>query len=148
MHTKHIPSLDELQNVARDVLALCTPGSEAGIITLSGDLGAGKTAFVKEIAEHLGVVSEVTSPTFVVMKSYPIPAHPHFNTLTHMDAYRVESDDEMRVLGFAELCADASRLICIEWPERIAALIPEHVLTLTITIESDGSRTITYGKKD
>ena len=116
------------------------------ILALRGDLGAGKTALTKTIARILGVTEHVTSPTFVIMKSYAIPHHDVFTSLTHIDAYRIEHTDELRVLGFEELVNDPKRLLVIEWPERIQGLIPENALTAHIVIEKEGERSITYGE--
>lgn len=136
----------ELESIARDILAKLTESHTAQVVTLQGDLGAGKTALTKAIARVLGIPEHITSPTFVIMKSYGVEKHDFVTTLTHIDAYRVDTEDEMRVLGFDELCKDPHRLICIEWPERIAGLIPKDVLAVSITIERTGERTITYGE--
>lgn len=144
MTEKMINTLEELRVVARDVLQCAVLKDCAQVIALSGDLGAGKTAFVKELAKHVGIQEEITSPTFVIMKSYPVINHPPLRTLTHIDAYRIEADDEMRVLGFAEMLQDCNRLICIEWPEKIASLVPENAIRVSITLNSDGTRTIAY----
>lgn len=144
MKRRTIHTLAELGAFGEEVLTTFSAQEKAPVLALTGDLGAGKTAFVKELAKHLGIKEEVTSPTFVVMKSYAIPAHPFLKTLTHIDAYRIESEDEMRVLGFTELLDDPTRLIALEWPERIAALVPADAHTITLAIEGD-ARTITYG---
>lgn len=143
METREIRTLEELGNVAKEILQRPASIDKARILALSGDLGAGKTAFVKELAKHLGITEEVTSPTFVIMKSYVIPAHPRFTTLTHIDAYRIDSSDEMRVLGWGELCADPSRLIAVEWPEHIAELMPEESHAIGLELQGD-VRTITF----
>ena len=82
------------------------------------------------------------------MKSYAIPLHAQFKTLTHIDAYRIESDDEMRVLGFAELLKDKMRLICIEWPEKIQNLITNDTLMVTFVLNNDGTRNITMNNQN
>lgn len=148
METRQITTLDELGNIAKEVLSACTQNEHAQVITLHGDLGAGKTAFTKELAKLLGITYEITSPTFVIMKSYEIPAHHFLKSLVHIDAYRIETDDEMRVLGFQELLSDPTRLVCIEWPEKIKNLIPEDAHTISLTLNLDGTRTITYGKNN
>lgn len=142
--SKDVSTLDTLHEVAEEVLSLCTPQQTATVITLRGDLGAGKTAFTKELAGILDIQSEITSPTFVIMKSYAIPHHAFLKTLVHIDAYRIESDDEMRVLGFKHLLDDPTNLICIEWPENIMRCIPTDAHTVAITLHADGSRTIEY----
>ena len=146
MATARAKTLEELRHVAAEVLASVSLKKGSAVIALSGDLGAGKTAFVKELAHHLGVKEEITSPTFVIMRSYPIPAHPQFNTLTHIDAYRIESEEELKVLRIEELLLDPARIICIEWPERAKGLIPEDAYPVSLAIEEGGVRTISHGK--
>lgn len=144
MKVKDIATIEELRAIASDVLFLCKPKKTASVITLHGDLGAGKTAFTKELASLLGISDTVTSPTFVIMKSYAISEHSHFKTLIHIDAYRIESDDEMRVLGFADILKDPSHIVCIEWPEKINALIPKDAYPISLSLHGT-TRTITYG---
>ncbi len=146
METRHIGTLNELSDIARVVFLECVKKDTAVVIALQGDLGAGKTAFTKELARHFKIQNEITSPTFVIMKSYAIPNHAHFKTLTHIDAYRIEADDEMRVLGFDELLKDRTRVICIEWPEKIQNLIPNDAYNVTLLLNNDGTREISYGR--
>lgn len=143
METRGIRTLDELAGIAQEALSACVQKDTATVIALAGDLGVGKTAFTKELAKLLGVKEVVTSPTFVIMKSYPITNHPFFKTLTHIDAYRIESEDEIQVLGFTELLKDTTQLICIEWPLRIKNSIPNDARIIAFTLQND-VRTITY----
>lgn len=144
METREIQTLEALGDVAEEVLAsTAAPRSGAAVLALSGDLGAGKTAFVKKLAEHLGIAEEVTSPTFVVMKSYTIPEHGVFKTLTHIDAYRIDDTDEMRILGWTDLLQDPTRLIALEWPERIRTIVPEDAHTIAFQLSHE-TRTITF----
>ena len=144
MEKRVINTLGELHIFAGEILRSCEKKSTAQVLALSGDLGAGKTAFTKELASLFGIMHDITSPTFVIMKSYPIPTHPFFKTLVHIDAYRIEDIDEMRVLGLAEILNEPTNLVCIEWPEKIQALIPEDALTITMSLTGT-TRTITYG---
>ena len=83
-------------------------------ILLNGDLGAGKTTFVKYLAKFLKVKDEVTSPSFTILKQYS----GKYN-INHFDLYRIETIDELRELGFDEyLDCDASSILLIEWGER------------------------------
>lgn len=148
METRQITTLDELKNIAGEVVSLCAQKENAHVIALTGDLGAGKTAFTKEFAKLLGITHEITSPTFVIMKAYEIPGHLFFKKLVHIDAYRIESDDEMRVLGFNEILSDPTNLVCIEWPEKIEKLIPKDAYSVSLTLNLDETRTITYGKNN
>ena len=105
--------------------------SGAVVVALSGDLGAGKTTLVQFLAKSLGVTDVVTSPTFTIMKGYETK-DTAFNRLVHMDAYRIESLDELRPLHVAEIFSADKTLFCIEWAEKIAAALPADIVTLDI----------------
>ena len=148
MEERRIQTLEELHQIAGEVLTALVPPKGATVLALKGDLGAGKTAFVKALAKHVGITQEITSPTFVIMKSYEIPSHAFLKTLVHIDAYRIESDDEMRVLKFGEILSDQSNLVCNEWPEKIQNLIPHHTMVIEFTLNQDGTRDLTYKKEE
>lgn len=114
----------------------------ATLVTLSGDLGAGKTTLVQALGRALGVTEVVTSPTFVVMKSYET-THPSFTTLIHVDAYRIDDVSELGPLNFNHLLQTPHTLVCLEWPERITSALPQHVQALSLEAQPDGSRVIT-----
>lgn len=104
----------------------------ATIITFSGDLGAGKTTLIQEIARKIGVTDTLQSPTFVIYKRYPISSQKDWSFLIHGDMYRLESAEEIERLGWGELVTDQNNIICIEWPEKITGAVPEHALCITI----------------
>ncbi len=142
---KVIKSLDELNVEAASFVGTLTPQAEgATLVTLTGELGAGKTAFVKEIAKILGVEEVVTSPTFVLEKIYILPAQNAFKRLVHIDAYRLESGRDLAPLGFDELMKDSGNLVLLEWPERVADALPAARANISLKVESDGSRTLSY----
>lgn len=124
---------------------LAPAGEGAVLVTLSGELGAGKTAFVKAAAAALGVTDTVTSPTFVLEKIYLLPEGQAFRRLAHIDAYRLESGSELAPLGFDELLKDAGTLILLEWPEKVSDGLPTAAASIRITANADGSRVISYG---
>ena len=144
MIESRIETLEELQKIVSAALTALVPKQGATVLALKGDLGAGKTAFVKAVAKQLGIPHEITSPTFVIMKSYEISSHAFFKTLIHIDAYRIESEDEMRVLKFDEILNDKTNLVCIEWPEKIQSLIPRDATVIELTLNHDGTRDILY----
>jgi tRNA threonylcarbamoyladenosine biosynthesis protein TsaE len=119
------------------------PEAGALVVTLQGDLGAGKTTFTQMLAATLGVTDTVTSPTFVIMKQYET-SHPVVTRLIHIDAYRLETVDELLILGWVDWLRSSHTLICVEWPERIAELIPETARSLSLTIVDAETREITY----
>ena len=129
-----------MELVANQILTHATEHAATGavVIALKGDLGAGKTTLVQSLAALLGVTETVTSPTYVVMKSYETDGHATITHLIHIDAYRIEDIDEMRVLGFENLLSKKDTIICIEWPEKITPLIPADALTVSIEILASG----------
>ncbi len=146
MPVRSITSEEELVGVAEEILkALPSHKPSAHLVLLSGELGVGKTALVKALAKVLGVAEHVTSPTFVLMKSYSANGHAWVKELVHIDAYRMDDQREAKVLGLDALTKKEGSIICIEWPERIKEAIPEDALTVGITAHEDGRRTITYG---
>jgi tRNA threonylcarbamoyladenosine biosynthesis protein TsaE len=123
-------------------------GTGATVVTLSGELGAGKTTFAQKLARELGVEEHVTSPTFVLEKIYRLNGR-QFERLVHIDAYRLESSRELEVLGFKELLDDPKNLILLEWPERVPELVPKDAISIRFDITGE-ERTISIngGKKD
>lgn len=151
MHEMPIAEPTDLEVLARRVLDDLAVGTSDGqgatVIALHGELGAGKTSFVQYLARELGVAEYVTSPTFVVMRRYPLTAGAGFTSLVHMDAYRIANADELRPLGFAELLADPGNLLCIEWAERIHDALPPGVYQVSFTTDPAGGavRRVVYG---
>jgi len=88
--------------------------SQGLTIALKGDLGAGKTTFVKGLAKGLGVSEDyyITSPTFTIINEYPVPPL----TLCHLDLYRLSSADELEYIGFDDLLDD-THVMAVEWPD-------------------------------
>lgn len=117
-------------------------GTSASVLTLAGVLGAGKTEFVKQLGQHLGVTETIVSPTFVVMKRYET-TDATFKQLIHIDAYRLADEGETTPLHFTDLLKEPQTLICIEWSELIPNVLPAARASLLIT-DTDGVRTLTY----
>lgn len=122
-----------------------TGREQATVLALLGDLGSGKTAFVKMLAKALGVEENVSSPTFIIEKFYTLPTNSlsgAFTQLIHIDAYRLEKPEELERLGWAGILANRRNLICIEWPEKVARLIPLSAQTLSFTLIDETTREI------
>lgn len=102
------------------------------VIGLSGDLGAGKTIFSKGIAAGLGVKNNVNSPTFVIMKKYEIrnqksclpSGMAKIRNLIHIDAYRLNSSEDIKAIGADEYFEKPDTITIIEWPENIKKILP------------------------
>ena len=99
-------------------------GMKAMVIGLQGELGAGKTYFAQKFGEVAGVKEQMVSPTFVIMKFYEIDWC-GYKKLIHVDAYRLEHEDELLNLGWNDLIRDPENLILIEWPERVENILPK-----------------------
>ncbi|MDO8565543.1 MAG: tRNA (adenosine(37)-N6)-threonylcarbamoyltransferase complex ATPase subunit type 1 TsaE [bacterium] len=103
----------------------------ATVIALQGELGSGKTHFAQAFGKVLGIIENMPSPTFVIMRSYDIDptkaghVGAGFKKLIHIDAYRLEKEEELLHLGWNELIKSPENLILIEWPERVEGLIPK-----------------------
>ena len=136
----------ELQELARAFIDAVAPADAAIVVTLSGDLGAGKTTFAQGVARALGVVETVSSPTFVIEKVYALSAQ-RWNRLVHIDAYRLNSSHELMVLGWNELIADPKNIIVLEWPERVSDLIPKHAVQIRFDIKNE-ERIITINDEE
>lgn len=149
-----IQNAEEMRTEAARFVGALLPGARATLLALSGDLGAGKTTFVQGIAQALGVEEQVTSPTFVIMKIYPVgkPVASNgaddlfFKHLVHMDAYRLKGKEHLRVLGWEALLADPGNLICIEWPEKIHDGIPADAVGIRFRYSGGNEREIVYEK--
>lgn len=116
----------ETRALGQDLGQKLRPGD---LVTLSGELGAGKTTFVSGIAEALGLPGEITSPTFVL-----IIEHDAELPLLHLDAYRLESlcYDAIRDAGIFDFLDREDAVKLIEWPERIADFLPKPRFAITI----------------
>lgn len=137
-------SLGELSAFAQDVLARVSGKQDAAtIVALSGDLGAGKTTFTQALARQLGIQESVQSPTYVLMKSYPI-AYKDFDTFVHIDAYRLDDPKEFATLKPESFLNNPKALVCIEWPEKVEGMLPKPDLLLKFSSEGalEGERYI------
>lgn len=119
---------------------LLSPGR---IITLEGELGAGKTHFVKGMAGSLGLNElSITSPTFALANEYDCVKTGKAFTLFHLDCYRFEDPEELLELGVEDYLFPTNGATIIEWPERIASLLPARRTAITIAPLSETDREI------
>lgn len=124
-------SIEDTSRIAKQWLEGATNTANALVVGIVGELGAGKTAFVKTLARELGVVEEVTSPTFVIMKEY-LTTHPYWKRMIHIDLYRLEAEKEIEVLNLPKYISDPHTLICIEWPEKGAEKLLDRRISISI----------------
>ena len=138
-------SLEETEQAAKEFVVGVAPGDRAVVVGLTGELGSGKTAFVKGVAKALGVGEIVTSPTFVIEKIYKLDGQT-FDHLIHIDAYRLEGAHELRAIGFEEIARKPKNLIFIEWPERVKEILPPQMAMIEFEVVNESTRTIRIKK--
>ncbi|MDP3875314.1 MAG: tRNA (adenosine(37)-N6)-threonylcarbamoyltransferase complex ATPase subunit type 1 TsaE [bacterium] len=136
-------SPEETSKVAKDFLDTLRLGNQATVVTLQGELGAGKTTFTQEIGKILGVAENIHSPTFVIEKIYSIDWK-GFKNLIHIDAYRLEKDSELLHLGWEEITREQENLVFLEWPENVAGIIPENAKRIYFRFIDETTREIFY----
>lgn len=118
-------SPEETERFAAELAASLAPGS---VIALHGDLGAGKTVFARGFARGLGITEPVSSPTFTIVQEYSSDR----GMLYHLDLYRIDNSDAALAFGADEFLYDRTAFVLLEWPERIADILPPHTLHVEI----------------
>lgn len=109
------------------------------IVCLSGELGAGKTAFTKAVARHLKIKDKIGSPTFVIIKSYELKNR-KYKKFFHLDAYRLKNEEELLRLGWEEIVGNKHHLVFLEWPENVSGAIPKDAIFVYISHTEGGDR--------
>jgi len=133
--TFYTNNFNQTINLGKEIAKAIKSGT---IITLHGNLGAGKTTFVQGLAKGLGIKKRVVSPTFVLVRSYILDGGRKFH---HIDLYRIELKKDIKKLGIAELFEDKNNIIAIEWPEKINNL-PKKRIDVFFEYLSDTKREI------
>lgn len=133
----HIKDLQDIDRAAREFVRIM-PGRQ--IFAFYGSMGAGKTTFIKAVCRELGITDDVTSPTFAIVNEYALPQPGH--SLYHFDFYRIRQISEVYDIGYEDYFYSGDPCF-LEWPEVIEELLPEDVVRTRITVNMDGSRTLT-----
>jgi tRNA threonylcarbamoyl adenosine modification protein YjeE len=140
------PSLtqDAMQALARKLALLLGPGDT---VTLSGEVGAGKTTFARALIHAIAPDKvDVTSPTFALMQPYDVMLQGARQVLWHLDLYRIEEPSELAALGLEEILG---HLVLVEWPEVAEGLLPEDRLDVRLAFgASQSSRNLTFHGND
>lgn len=131
-----IKTLSEISVIAKQLIKAF---GDKKVIAFSGEMGAGKTTLIKAICEELGVKQTISSPTFSIVNEYLSSSG---KKIYHFDFYRINNISEAYDMGYEEyFYSDA--YCFIEWPEKIADLLPEGVLNVNISVK-DGIRVVEY----
>ena len=118
---------DQLDKIAKEVLK----GTESNKFIFIGELGAGKTTFIKSFCQALGVKDNISSPTFSIVNEYVSDSH---GVIYHFDLYRIKDKQEIFDLGYEEYFDD-SNYCFVEWPEKILDLISNNIIQIEILRE-------------
>ena len=132
-----IEKLDNIREAAKQFIANI---GDSTVFAFYGNMGAGKTTFVKAVCEELGVVDVITSPTFSIVNEYR--SEQTGELIYHFDFYRVKKIEEVYDMGFEDYFYSGA-LCFIEWPELCEEVLPDDTVKVSIKEEPDGSRTIT-----
>jgi tRNA threonylcarbamoyladenosine biosynthesis protein TsaE len=124
--------------------ALASVLQSGDIVLLSGQLGAGKTTFVKGVARGLGVIERVTSPTFTMVRPHECHNDQGISTLLHADVYRVENLAEVLDLALGEL-VEESAVALVEWGELASSIFGREVLTIQFQVDRDEGQLLEVG---
>lgn len=127
--------LSEIQTIAQELLPLLTTST----VLLKGEMGAGKTTFIKALCNALNCTDIVSSPTFSIVNEYRTEDN---KPIYHFDCYRIENEEEAYDFG-AEEYLYSGHLCLIEWPDNISSLIPENSCTLSLEKIDDTTRQLT-----
>lgn len=136
-------SLEETEKLAKEFVENINASGKEGafIVAMEGDLGSGKTTFVKTVAKELGIENTVTSPTFVIEKIYKLENQTYDN-LIHIDAYRLKSGEELKTLGWEKVSKNPKNIIFIEWPSNVSDVIPKDAQELSFKFVDENIREI------
>lgn len=127
---------EEWTNVVVELLDRLSNGIVT-VIALQGDLGAGKTTFVKSFMKDIGSINLVNSPTFSIVNEY----ESNRGVVYHMDLYRLESIEELLDIGFEEYI-DSGELCIIEWPEIAFPILKDSCILISITLNDENERIV------
>jgi tRNA threonylcarbamoyladenosine biosynthesis protein TsaE len=140
-------SSGQTQSLGQALAADIASGKLSNTIALTGELGSGKTTFVQGLAKGLGIGSRIISPTFIIVRKYPLKAKDkevNFKSFYHVDLYRLEQDLDKEILnlGLPYLWSDPQNVMVIEWAEKIRDFVPSSATWIFFEALSENKRRI------
>ena len=132
-----IKNIDNIREAAREFIGHI---GEHRVFAFYGEMGAGKTTFIKAICEELGVEDVITSPTFAIVNEYGLPDG---DCIYHFDFYRIKKLEEVYDMGYEDYFY-GNGLCFIEWPEMMEELLPDGATKVQIAENPDGTRTVSF----
>lgn len=134
-------TINSLDNIGEAAKQFINAMGDNTVFAFRGEMGAGKTTFIKAICEALGVDDVINSPTFAIVNEYRSDSG---ELIYHFDFYRINKIEEVFDFGYEDYFYSGS-LCFIEWPEKIESLLPNDTVNVRIGIQSDGSRKVDIG---
>lgn len=137
-----INSLENINQAAREFIKYM---GEANVFAFYGQMGAGKTTFIKAICEELGVEEVITSPTFAIVNEYKTASTGEL--IYHFDFYRIKKLEEVYDMGYEDYFYSGA--ICfLEWPELIETILPRKAVKVTIEEQKNGNRVVEFTQRE
>ncbi len=130
-----IESLDKIDEASLEFIRAMGDNT---VFAFHGDMGAGKTTFIKAICENLGVSDTINSPTFAIVNEYRSDSG---ELIYHFDFYRINKIEEVFDFGYEDYFYSGS-LCFIEWPEKVDTLLPKDTVNVYVKVQEDGSREV------
>ena len=106
------------------------PSKNSLVIGLSGELGAGKTTFIKSFIRELGVRKRVTSPTFLILRRFQLPKGKIYKNVFHIDAYRLKEGKDLNEVGIKDIISNPVNIVLVEWADRVKSILPKEMIWL------------------
>jgi len=131
-------SYEETRQIAENFLEKIEKGTT---LCLYGELAAGKTTFTQGIGKALGI-ERLVSPTFLIMRQYPVTNHPVIKTLYHLDLYRLDSVEDIKAFDVEEIWSSPENLLVIEWPEKFKEYLPKKRFDIFFKANGENERDI------
>ena len=139
-------SVKETQKIASELAKKIVKINKGAVIALEGELGAGKTTFIQGFAKALGIKEKIKSPTFVLMKKYPVKLRHGASkvsnqaNLYHLDCYRIGDYQDLRIPELKEIFELSQDIVLVEWAERIKKVLPKKHIKIHIDHISENTR--------
>ena len=131
----------ELKNIEIAARAFVDAMGDRRLFAFYGPMGAGKTTFIRAVCEALGTTDVVTSPTFAIINEYNTRSG---RPIYHFDFYRIRRLAEVYDIGYEDYFYGSDGICLMEWPELVEPLLPPETVRVTIAVQPDGTRTISY----
>ncbi len=136
-----LKDLNETIGFGKDLALKCSGGE---ILALSGPLGSGKTSLAQGLALGFNIRSKVNSPTFNIVKVYPVKGNKKIKEFIHIDAYRLKSSQELIALGINDYFTSNDNVIIIEWAEKVKDILPNKTKKIKLDYYEDKKQRIIY----